>query len=327
MKRLAAAVVAAAFAVSTHAGAPSAAAGSVFAFHPDEFWLNLHHFLYVLGRAEAKLPDASRNAVAAAPADSDRGLNTLTPDERQAWRDAIAFYASGPSRKDAVFDEPLPAIAHALVDAGDRESLADLAAIDAGLRATLERAAPIYKKAWWPAHHAANLARRDVIQALVDRHGAAVLAFITRAYGMAWPADGYPVHMSSYANWAGAYSTTGNLLVVSSLDAATQGFAGLETVFHEGMHQWDEALNDALFAEARRSNKRIPRGLSHAMIFFTAGEAVRRVAPNYVPYTDAAGVWARGMQPLKAALQAAWQPHLDGRGSREDAIVALIATF
>ena len=26
---------------------------SIFVFHTDEFWLNLHHFLYVLGRDEA----------------------------------------------------------------------------------------------------------------------------------------------------------------------------------------------------------------------------------------------------------------------------------
>ena len=42
------------------------AAGPIFRFESDGFWLNLHHFLYVLGRAEAKIADAKREAVAGA---------------------------------------------------------------------------------------------------------------------------------------------------------------------------------------------------------------------------------------------------------------------
>ena len=89
--------------------------------------------------------------------------------------------------------------------------------------------------------------------ALVDRHGQAVLRFITGAYGMEWPVGGYPVHFSAFSNWAGAYSTKGNLLVVSSLDAALRGAQGLETVFHEGMRQWDSDP-DALAAEFSSRN-------------------------------------------------------------------------
>jgi hypothetical protein len=169
------------------------------------------------------------------------------------------------------------------------------------------------------------VAWRNEIQALVQRHGAAVLVYITHAYELPWASDGYPVHLSGYSNWAGAYSTTGSLLVVSSLDRSTQGLSGLETVFHEGMHQWDETINGLLFAEARRTNKRIPRGLSHAMIFFTAGEAVRQVMPDYTPVAEAYGVWGRGMEPLRAALQDTWKLYLEGTGTREEAIRALVA--
>src|SRR5262245_63207236 len=93
---------------------------AIFRFESDEFWLNLHHFLYVLGRAEARMPDASRDAVAGAPADSTRGADSLTADERHAWGEAVTFYANGPSRKDLIFDRPLAAATGALADAGDR---------------------------------------------------------------------------------------------------------------------------------------------------------------------------------------------------------------
>jgi hypothetical protein len=31
---------------------------SLFAFTTNDFWLNLHHYLYVLGRAHSRVPDA-----------------------------------------------------------------------------------------------------------------------------------------------------------------------------------------------------------------------------------------------------------------------------
>jgi hypothetical protein len=304
-----------------------AAPGPLFRFHTDEFWLNLHHFLYVLGRAEAKMPDASRDAVAAAPADAERGLATATPEELKSWQAAVSFYAKGPSTKDAVSDSQLPKIVHALAETRDRASLASASAVDSNLRATLERVAPIYRKNWWPAHRAANIAWRDAVQTHIDQHGGSVLAFVTRAYGMEWPSDGFPVHLSAYANWAGAYSTDDNLLVISGLDRATRGLSGLETVFHEAMHQWDGPMQSLLVDHARRASRRVPPGLTHALIWLTAGEAVRRVAPGYVPNADRLGIWQRGMQSLKGPVEATWKPYLDGQGTRDEAIAALVATF
>jgi len=295
----------------------------IFRFESNELWLNLHHYLYVLGRAQAKASDASRAAVADAPADEARGLGRLTEAERGVWREAVAAYANGLSRKDLVFDDPLPAITAALADADDARSLAG-AGIDAAIAATLERAAPIYRKAWWPAHQAANRAREAEAQALVDRYGRQILQKITSAYAMAWPAGGYPVHFSAFANWAGAYSTRGNLLVMSSLAADLRGDQGLETAFHEGMHQWDDAVDALLGDHARRLGKRLPPNLSHALIFFTAGETVRQVVPDHVPYAEAAGVWARGMDRFRMPLEETWKPYLDGRGTRDEAIAALV---
>jgi hypothetical protein len=310
----------------------------IFVFHTEEFWLNLHHFLYVLGRAENKATNTEREAVAAAPADQERGLAKLSAPEQKIWREAVASYAVDLSKKDIVFDEPMPAITAALARAGDSKSLGS--EIDPAIATILQRAAPIYRKAWWKKHHEANQRWQKSIDKLVDRHGASVLAFITNAYKLPWPAAGFPVHVSAYSNWSGAYSVTGNLVVLSSQSPSLQELYGLETVFHEGMHQWDNQLVADLREQAIKLNKVFPRGLTHSLIFFTAGEAVRRAVgsdrradsrvrsgkgePVYIPYAEKFGVWQRGMGPFKVPLEEIWKPYLDGQGTRDEAFAALI---
>ncbi len=295
----------------------------IFIFHTNEAWLNLHHFLYVLGRAQNKTPDSAREAVNKAPAEQEKGLATLSASERNAWNEAVSAYAATFSKKDLVFDDPMPAVTKVLAQAGEGRLPANTA-IDPLIVSALQRAEPIYRKAWWRAHKRANEAWRSSIQKLVKQHGPTVLNFITRSYQATWPEAGYEVHLAAFSNWAGAYSTEGNLLVISTLAEGNRELYGLEIVFHEAMHQWDPQIAEALQTQARLQNKSVPRGLSHAMIFFTAGEAIRKVSAAHVPYAEQAGVWQRGMSQFKQPLEQTWKPYLDGKGTRDEAIAELI---
>ncbi len=95
------------------------------------------------------------------------------------------------------------------------------------------------------------------------------------------------------------------------------------------MHQWDRPVFEVLRQEAIKQNKVIPRGLSHSIIFYTAGEAVRSVAvraghPGYVPYAEKYGVWDRGMSQFRAPLEEVWKPYLNGKGTRDEALAAFV---
>jgi hypothetical protein len=296
---------------------------SIFIFHTDEVWLNLHHFLYVLGRAQNKTFDSSREAVNKAPAAQEKGLAMLSVSERSAWNEAVAVYAASFSKKDLVFDDPMPAVAKVLAQAGEGRLPANTM-IDTTIVSALQRAEPIYRKAWWREHKGANEAYHSSIQKLVQQHGPTVLDFITRSYQTTWPEAGYEVHLAAFSNWAGAYSTEGNLLVVSTLAEGNRELYGLEIVFHEAMHQSDPQILEALQTQARLQNKSVPRGLSHAMIFFTAGEAIRKVSAAHVPYAEHAGVWQRGMSQFKQPLEQTWKPYLDGKGTRDEAMGELL---
>lgn len=298
-----------------------------FQFHVGDSWLSLHQFLYALGMHEAGLPTRTRRAVVGAPDEVARHLGQLSAGERAQWAAAVSYYAKGPSTRDSVFDAGLVRAAEALAALADvtTPEAWPTGAVESEWRAHLETVAPVYRRVWWPAHQRANVVRRDAMIPLAARHGPAILSVVERAFGRAWPTAGFPVHLSSYASWAGAYSAGDNLLVVSSLDEGNAGLLGLETLFHEGMHQWDHESAKSLETAAKTVGIPVPRGLSHALIFATAGAAVRRVEPSHTPYADVYGLWPGLVSPVvKSALDEVWQPFLDGRGTREQALAEIM---
>jgi hypothetical protein len=197
----------------------------------------------------------------------------------------------------------------------------------------LDRVAPVYRRVWWRGHVTANRAWQAQNAALVAQYGSAIRSYLAHAYPIDWPLEGRLVHVTAYANFGGAYSLiNGGLLVVSSVDPGMQAQSGLEMVFHEALHQWDPQTFAAPTVQARKLDVVVPEDLPHAMIFFTAGEAVKRVSSDYVPYMERFGIWdvklsgaSLPASRFKQPLLEAWKPFLDGRGSREDALAALLA--
>lgn len=295
-----------------------------FRFTTNAFWLNLHQFLYVLGRAHSKAPDATRSAVATAGPDEERGLKDMNSEEAATWRRAVDWYASGASSLDPVFDETLIAAALDLAAASDAPTLIPTTRIDPGTRTALESAAPIYRRTFWPVHLAANQRFQAGMERLLQTYQRPILGLVTRSYGVSWPRNGFPVHICAYTNWAGAFSTRGALILMSSVAPDMQGSLALETAFHESMHQWDDAMLRRLQSAAAVKRVAVDEWLTHAMIFYTAGEATRRAVAGHVPYAEKTGVWS-GKESLRAALDAAWRPWLDGKVTSEQAIADLVA--
>jgi len=299
-------------------------AGPIFRFEADGFWLNLHHFLYVLGRAQNGAPDARRSAVEAAPADQTAGLKVLNEVDRKAWADAVTFYANGLSKQDAVFDRELIDVTRAMRVMPTATSR--ILKVDAALVATLDRAAPIYRRVWWPRHQKANNDRAREFAGYLENYGPKVLAYVTKAYQQTWPKGGFPVNFSGYTNWAGAYSTTGELIVIASLDPGTSGTLGLESMFHEAMHQWDDAMMTRLSRLSKANQTSAPRqGITHALIWYTAAEAVKSVVPSHRGYAEVGGMWnQKGLGSFKAGLDAHWKPYLEGNSTLDAALVGLL---
>lgn len=288
------------------------------------FWTNLHHFLYVLGRSANGESDATRAAVAGAPGDT-AGYGAVTATEQEAWSNAVRFYQGGHSRRDAIFNDTLTRTTATLARAADRSDLDGLS-LDADLVRTLERVAPIYREVWWPRHARACETRTTELRAMLARHGGAIAERISLAWQEPWPDRPIVVDMTAWANWAGAYSTDrfGGLIAFSCLAGDNAGLHGLEIIFHEGMHWWDDAIQARIRRIATAEGIPAPPDLSHAMIFHTAGYAVKAVVPEHVPYGEQFGIWQRGLGRYKPILDTHWTPWLEGKTSYEQALRALV---
>jgi hypothetical protein len=296
----------------------------LFEYH-SAFWVNLHHLLYEQARARRGL-DTTRAIVRAAAADT-LGIVRLTPEQRRDWDAALAYYTAHLATHD-VLDRDMAAIKAAL---GDRESASSLAgaAIDDSLRVILEGAAPGYRVIWWPRHDAANRAWIAAITPLVAQHGAAMSRELVRIFSAPWDDFLIRVDASAYTSWAGAYTTNyPDRITVATLDPDYTGASGLEMLFHESLHTMDDSLHGILAAAAKRHGKRLPDDLTHAIIFFTAGEVARRELGAYEPFAVRAGIWSRGsFAAYLPILRQHWLPWIERRSTLPEAVEGIAAAL
>jgi hypothetical protein len=294
-----------------------------FDYHSG-FWVNLHQFLYeeADGEASRSKPLRFRPELAADAA----VLTTLSAAERKHRKESVAYYVSKMIDHDLLMDPNMVRLKDRLEDLEGAEVLGDDSGLDPDLVATLERAAPIYRADWWPQHDAENRAWIAAVSPLVDRYGDQLGTEIAAAYDTQWPNEPVRVDVTAYANWAGAYTSLfPTRVAISSADAANQGGAALEVIFHESSHALIDNVQEAIAGECSARKLRLPSPtLWHAVLFFTAGYYVRRLQPGYTPYADQNGLWTRAWPNYRAALVKDWQPHLEGRASLRSAIAQLV---
>ena len=303
-----------------------------FAFTTNDFWLNLHHYLYVLGRAHRGAPDATQPAVATAPYDEKQGLAQMSEEDRAIWDAAVNASSAGVSRQSSVFQRPLSTMTIQLAGTGDVAGF-PVASFDTAVREVLERAAPVYRKTWWAKHRAMNEQYIARLQRQLDGEGAAVARELSRIYQLSWPDRPYPTAVVAYANWQGAFSFTGELMVLSSnANALNDRWYPFESVFHESMHQWDDRFGRALQAQAAQQGVAVAQDLSHAILFFTVGYVIHQRHPEHEPLMDAANIWrgtlSGGREPvarLRPAMQDAWKAYIEGKGTRDEALAVMVA--
>jgi len=312
---------------SAQVASSATTAEHLFDFHSG-IWINLHHFLY--WQALLSEPQKGPHPLALYKSDGD-ALEQLSPAERASWDAAVSYYAKSLVKRDLLFDEGMEAMKNNLEDAEESPDLTNVQ-VPLELKTVLLRAAPIYKKHWWPQHDAANREWITQLRPLVQQYGSTLATEMVRIYGQPWPQ--YPVRVDAvvYANWAGAYTTLyPTRPTISTADPANQGAAALEIAFHETSHGMMDKVMDAIHGAEANLNAHRTTGafhagsIWHAVLFYTAGELVAEQIPSYVPYAVKNGLWLRAWpSPDRSLIEQDWKPHMQGSLELQQALVRLV---
>lgn len=296
-----------------------------FAFWSDPR-INLHHFLHQW--ANADLTDGGLRPVEVAERDE---FSTLSEEERDEWLAAVAFYRESLAERSLLFDDGMVAL---------RDELAGFTGVGpvGGLRGELaeavgvvERALPVYQRVWWAKHDTANRAWIAAVLPALRATEHDLAPRLAVAFGGRWPEDPVRVDVAAYAGRVGAYTTGAPPnTTVSSRDPGYAMPRSLEMLFHEASHvdSLEGSLQIAIEEAFRQRGLRAPPGLSHVVIFETAGELARRVWATrgdraYVPYADHEGLYERNSvwAVYRRALAPSWREFLRGALDRRQALL------
>jgi hypothetical protein len=296
-----------------------------FTFHIDP-WINLHHFLYEWARnVPGKLADDYRRPVDVAERTQ---LGHLTESEQEAWSKAVGFYRERLIQRDTTFDRNLIALRGELGALACADATARIG--DAELWAVLTEAMPVYRRHWWPVHHASNAEWIRKEMALLRTYEAVLAGRLAEAYGGEWPAERVRVDVAGYSNWAGAYTTNKpNQLTISSGDY--KDLEGLELLFHEVSHAtfFEQRIFGDLAEAFQKHGAELPNPLVHLLQFITPAELLRaQLKGEDLRTFRAVGdqIIERGpMRPIEPVVRRHWKTFLDGQIDRRTAFERIAA--
>jgi hypothetical protein len=296
-----------------------------FAFYSD-FDTNLNDALIAVGVARKfRKPELFRSGAEVSCFDK------LPPSARAGWEGAADYYTKiiSPSafgdRQQYLLRVQLAGIDEEWKKPEDRQFVE----IARGFRAA---ATPAYKECRWAAQDEKNRRWIEELKPRLAAHEQKIAPRLEQLYRKRWNGMPIPVDVVETVDWSGANSIlagpAGGHILISNLNEEP---AALEVVFHEASHLLmghGDPLRQALDNAASAVNFRLPGDVWHVVLFYTTGEAVRRILddggkPGYTPMLYALfdrGVWVG----YRKALESSWRPYVDGERTLSEAAASLI---
>lgn len=301
----------------------------LFTFHSDIF-INLHHFLYRWAQAGPGADTGGLDPRIGLLDDDVARYQRMSEAEREAWDLAATYYRFDMVTRDLLFDEEMVALRDCLVMAGtycDR-----IAERDQGTLEVLNNVMPVYRSVFWSRHNSENRRWMDELIPLARRFETDIAARVAAAYTGEWTDERNRVDIALYANRVGGYTTSDGHITISSIDPGSQGYLGLELLFHEASHE--EAMEGPLRRLVQGAFESIgadpPPDLWHMTIFYTAGHVTRDVLADAgieypQTYAEFAGIWERRPDNVRAksSLDAAWGRALATGGDFREAMAGV----
>ena len=170
-----------------------------FSFH-NNMWMNLHHFLYEKA-SNQQTEKALQDGTPLKDIGDNLEISQLSDNDRSAFEDGIEFY------RDNVIEQPLIASRRLLkwLQSQSPDRWITDTTYSQAFTVILNQLYPVYKNHFWQRHSDIN---SDLVTDYIDFIKSTETEVITKMEalsGMSWEGI-VRVDITTYGNWAGAYS-------------------------------------------------------------------------------------------------------------------------
>lgn len=247
-----------------------------YSFH-NNMLMNLHHFFYELASNRQKNKLKEDGQVFNEIGDSNR-IKNLSQEDRKLFNRGIEFY------KENVIDKELlhsGKILKWLQCHNPNETIRDTTYSE-NFTEILNSLAPLYQTYFWESHKKENEALLNKYIELLRKTEDQVIEKMESLSGLIWQGK-VRVDLTTYGNWASAYSPADDNIVISSIDPLMNSSLFMEFTFHESSHLLftrASPFRKALFAKSKELGIKAPRQLWHAAMFYLSGLATKEALEN-----------------------------------------------
>ncbi len=249
-----------------------AAATDKFEFY-NNYWVNLHHFLYdkALKEAPALTTDSLENALIQSFADADRRI----------YDQAVEFYRKYLAQRSLVADSILREI-HICLTGTAAKNIPNCKTLEAEHVQLFKNFDLVYRKYFWKWHSEQNLRKLNEYLKTIRLVEKDLLTRIANWSGTEWKEGKIPVQLTVHASRSGSYYLLNPLTI--TISTATERLAGtlfIEMLFHEAAHSIISSTQSAIALQidkaAKAVGKQPPLDFWHMVLFYLVGEATKEV--------------------------------------------------
>ncbi len=235
-------------------------------------WMNLHHFFYEQA-SHGQRNKLQEDSLDLRDIGDQMKLSQLSSEEKQVFGEGVAFY------QQHIIDQELLHSRNTFkwLQAQATDQAITDTALSAGFTRVLNRLRPFYQAHFWLRHQKENQALIDRYIELIRKTETLVIPKMEELSGAEWQGR-VRVDLTTYGNWAGAYSPDFDNIVVSSIDPLMNSSLFIEFVFHESSHLLfprKSTFRMALFTQSKAMEIKQPRNLWHAAMFYLTGLATQ----------------------------------------------------
>lgn len=237
-------------------------------------WMNLHHFFYEQA-SHQQLNKLKEDGLAFIDIGDSLKLSELSVQEKMIFDKGVEFYT-----KNIIDQELLNSgrIFRWLQSQPSSENIIDTT-YSARFTEVLNRLKLLYENHFWEKHQKQNSDLLNNFIELIEKTESDVISKMEHLSGSEWT-DGVRIDLTTYGNWASAYSPSLDNIVISSIDPVMNSTIFIEFVFHESSHLLflrKSPFRIELFEKSKELEVELPRHLWHASMFYLSGLATKNV--------------------------------------------------